>query len=213
MLALRALPKGGQIRPNMGNRTVASSAEMAEIGRRIKAAQALGGYPSVKALAQAITTVKDFGDKTINRVIYGQRTLEPHEAQAIADACGIHVDFFTADLSKLSAHPAPTDNEIINAVNAKIAEHDQHMAEAVELLMTQISQVRLAERLAAIEDAVLGVRGDELALRDAGRAVTGRLADQLGDGAQDDQAAGGTQSDADANQGSARARREGKQSS
>jgi transcriptional regulator with XRE-family HTH domain len=194
---------------------------MADIARRIRAAQALGGFESIQQLANAAALPK-FSKKTIDRILYGQRRLEEHERNRLAEIAGVTPDFFTVDdLTTLSVQP--TDDSLSDAIRAlgqqigqQIHQHDRDTREAVANIMGELrayqNRIQLEERLNRIED-VLEARGDEFALRDAGRAISGSLADRLGDAAEDDEAAASTHANEDANQASAQARREGTQSS
>jgi transcriptional regulator with XRE-family HTH domain len=79
----------------------------AEIGRRIKAARALGGYTSTEGLAEAINET-GLGEKTLRKMEAGERHAEPSELHAIAHACGLPDAFFYADFHQaLGATPPP----------------------------------------------------------------------------------------------------------
>lgn len=64
-----------------------------DIGRRIHAAQAYGGFKSIPALAAKINR-PGFGEATIRRIVAGGRQLEDHERQWLEEATGVPAEFF-----------------------------------------------------------------------------------------------------------------------
>jgi transcriptional regulator with XRE-family HTH domain len=69
------------------------------IGRRIQAAQALGGFNSLNALAAAINR-PGLSVGTLRRISAGHREAKDYELAWIAEACGVTPAFFTADLTQ-----------------------------------------------------------------------------------------------------------------
>jgi hypothetical protein len=71
--------------------------------RRVKAAQALGGFSNAEALAAAAKDLGNLGLKRI-RELQQKRGDKPRviELRTIAEACGLPYEFFTIDFSQLS---------------------------------------------------------------------------------------------------------------
>jgi transcriptional regulator with XRE-family HTH domain len=69
--------------------------------RRIRAARALADL-TVEELADAIDA-KGLKAKTLGAIERGEREVRPHELRAIAEACGLPYEFFTADFNILTA--------------------------------------------------------------------------------------------------------------
>ncbi|MDX6534005.1 MAG: Helix-turn-helix domain [Gaiellales bacterium] len=82
---------------------VATEAEKAEVGRRIKAARAYAGLTSAKALADKIDDV-GYSREAIVKWETGnyKRGLGRTRLETIARACGLSVIFFALDFSPLS---------------------------------------------------------------------------------------------------------------
>lgn len=90
------------------------------LGQRIHAAQALGGFTSLEALARAINRA-GFSAGTLRRIAAGAREAKDYELRWIAAACGVSESFFTADLERDFTEDASTPaderlNEILEIV-------------------------------------------------------------------------------------------------
>ena len=81
---------------------------MHSVGRRLKAARALGGYTNPRALSDALH-LPNFGERTIREVEADRRTLHDHEAQSVADLVGVAPAFFTIDLRSIDEAPDRRD--------------------------------------------------------------------------------------------------------
>lgn len=194
-----------------------------DVGRRIRAAAALGDYDSIRALAQAVD-LAGFGEKTINRVLYGQRPLKPHEAEAIARACDINPAFFTADLSQ---PPEAPDEDAVTRVEERIEQEFTFYRGFIERIREQ--RTKDIDRLAASFDETTRMLADRLeeiaeiaaenqrtlagltvsteqVVRDAMRGYGGAVADRLPDVAPSDQAADAPREPGRAKQAGSRAR-------
>lgn len=75
-----------------------------DLARRVKAARALAGLNSVKALADAIGQ-GGLSTKTLRAIEQGKRHAEPRELAAIAEACGLPASFFRIDFSATPTRP------------------------------------------------------------------------------------------------------------
>jgi hypothetical protein len=71
--------------------------------KRFRAARALGGYKNLEALGDAVN-MPNLSARNMREVEAGNRALHPHEAEAVAKACGIDPAFFIADLADLRRH-------------------------------------------------------------------------------------------------------------
>src|SRR4051812_4474542 len=73
------------------------------VARRIKAAQALGGFTNTEDLATATKAVGNLGLKRV-RELQQQRGDEARvvELRTIAEACGLPYEFFTVDFGRLA---------------------------------------------------------------------------------------------------------------
>lgn len=79
--------------------------------RRMKAAQTLAGIKNVRELAERID-LPGLGRDTLYEMQSGKRPILRHELREIADACGVPVEFFTAeDFSALSQAGGGTDTQ------------------------------------------------------------------------------------------------------
>ena len=127
------------------------------LGRRVRAAQDLGGFKSHVDLAKAVD-LAGFGEKTLRRVMDEQRTLRPHEAEAIARHCHVPVWFFNVeDLStaQLSEEAVGAMLSIDRALGARVLQLEdgldavnQRLDEVVALLRDQAE----AEAAQALDD-------------------------------------------------------------
>lgn len=74
-----------------------------DIGARLRAARQLGGYRNVEALAAALKDRRSkLGTTTLRNIERGQLPGDFSVYREIADVCGVPVEFFTADFSRLA---------------------------------------------------------------------------------------------------------------
>lgn len=108
------------------------------IARKVKAAQALGGFSNAEALAAATKELGNLGLKRI-RELQQKRGEEPRvvELRTIAEACGLPYEFFTVDFSRLKG----------SAVSDRLEE--------VERTLTVVASTLSLEQLDADEVQVL----------------------------------------------------------
>lgn len=81
---------------------------MHSVGQRIKAAQQLAGFKTVEALADEANLPKLSG-KTLRRVIAGERRLEEHERERLAQVCDVPAAFFTQENFRYQTGRTPAD--------------------------------------------------------------------------------------------------------
>jgi len=86
--------------------------------RRLVAARALGGFKSVLALAQAMD-FEGLRESTLRRVELAGRGLWSHEAEVIAETCGVPAAFFEADF--FASRPADPVEVRLEAVERRLA--------------------------------------------------------------------------------------------
>jgi hypothetical protein len=67
----------------------------------MRAARQLGGLRNVQELAAAIDSRRGLGTTTLRAIEREERVAEFRELNEIAVACGLPVEFFTADFSRL----------------------------------------------------------------------------------------------------------------
>lgn len=97
---------GGKSHPMAGrtweNRCM-DPAEMS-VGRRIKAARHLAGYTEVTKLAAALKAngVTKLGATKLRRMERDQDVSDVRDLQAIAEVCGVPLEWFSADFERLS---------------------------------------------------------------------------------------------------------------
>ena len=77
------------------------------IGARIRAARHLAGFTDVGALAKAIDQ-KGLRTTTLRQMEREEIDSQPRDLEAIAHACGLPVEWFVADLTRI-AELAPED--------------------------------------------------------------------------------------------------------
>jgi transcriptional regulator with XRE-family HTH domain len=82
--------------------------------RRLRAARAYADF-SLDELAERV----EMGRSTLIRVDQGERNLKRMEISAIAEACGLPVEFFTADFNRLGELP-PSLEEWLAAIAAAV---------------------------------------------------------------------------------------------
>ena len=188
--------------------------------QRIEAAQKLGGYRNVGKLAEA-AGVPGFGAQSIRRVMYGERELADHEAQALAHAAGLPVDFFAIDLAQLVPVEPPEDlAATIRKLTERVDNYELVFRGLTERLRDERNQTRaeilqrldqLAQVVTRNAKAIDGLTvSTEQIVKDAMRGYGGQVVGRAGDADQGDQAAETPRDEVRAKTAAARARAQGK---
>lgn len=124
-----------------------------EIGRRIRAAQTLGGFDSVEDLAEAINAA-GMSAKTIRRMIDPEypRKPESYELVAIARACNIPESFFTGDFGFVDEQTElQTIHQDVAALSTQINEQYHSVRSTINEPGRNLAEMRLHERLNTLE--------------------------------------------------------------
>ena len=74
--------------------------QSAAFRQRFKAARMLAGHKSAEALAEKIGE-HGLGAKVIRNIEQGRAVPEPRDLEAIAKACGVPIEWFVVDFSRL----------------------------------------------------------------------------------------------------------------
>lgn len=137
--------------------------------RRVKAAQALGGFSNAGALASATKGLGNLGLKRI-RELQQQRGNEARvvELRTIAEACGLPYEFFTADFGSLTHVATPEEFREVQEQVRELARQLAEMtpADATREAITASRAVTRAAQARAVGDpstteAAGGTRGSE----------------------------------------------------
>jgi transcriptional regulator with XRE-family HTH domain len=119
-----------------------SESDADDIGARLRAARHLGGYRNVEALADELKDRRSkLGTTTLRNIERGQIPGDFSVYREVADVCGVPVEFFTADFSRL----AEISEDPRSVIARKTAEAVQRAAERRE--------ARLAEKRAPRREA------------------------------------------------------------
>jgi transcriptional regulator with XRE-family HTH domain len=162
-----------------GGRSVAEmDADDVAIGRRLKAARTAAGMKTRKELTDA-AGLKRVGDKVLGMIERGQRQLEPHEAEAFAQALNVDVRTFYDEpdgtqLDRLEQAVADITRREVraqedrDAITALLAQQSKILLDISGLLARQEHILREMQRVAH------GLPDDEnlRMLNDAARQLT-----------------------------------------
>lgn len=121
-----------------------------DLGRRIKAAQILGGFASVEQLATAINAA-GMSAKTLRRMIDADDPRQPehHELVAIARACDVPESFFSADFEFQNGED-DTRHQLAR-IAVELAEHRAYVKEINETPKTNFVAERIIDRITDVE--------------------------------------------------------------
>lgn len=104
-----------------------------EVVRRLKAAQALGGFDSVPALAEAT----DIGLKRLRGLFQGKQDARAIELRHIAETCRLPYEFFLADFALIGrAVPGEPDRNLWPQTAAEMDEQ----ARAAEAVFDRVAE-------------------------------------------------------------------------
>jgi transcriptional regulator with XRE-family HTH domain len=90
-----------------------------DVGARLRAARHLAGFRHQRDLAQAIDQA-GLGERTLRAIELGSRHATERDFRAIADACGLPLEWFTADFSRLAEISDPP-REVLRAEREKVS--------------------------------------------------------------------------------------------
>lgn len=90
-----------------------------DVGARLRAARHLAGFRHQRDLAQAIDQA-GLGERTLRAIELGSRHATERDFRAIADACRVPLEWFTADFSRLAEISDPP-RDVLRAEREKVS--------------------------------------------------------------------------------------------
>ena len=90
-----------------------------DVGARLRAARHLAGFRHQRDLALAIDQA-GLGERTLRAIELGRRHATERDFRAIADACRVPLEWFTADFSRLAEISDPP-REVLRAEREKVS--------------------------------------------------------------------------------------------
>lgn len=88
---------------NAAGMTEPTDPDVDDIGARLRAARHLGGYRNVEVLAKALKGRRSkLGTTTLRSIERGTLPADFSVYREVAEVCGLPVEFFTADFSRLA---------------------------------------------------------------------------------------------------------------